>query len=481
MRKKLLITFLIFLQLVSAFPTMSNTIQLPNIGTSALATLSIDQEIEMGDFYLRLLRANATLNQDPIINNYINQLGARLVAHADFVQTPFHFYVMQSQVFNAFAFFGGHVVIHSKLFLETDTESELASVMSHEIAHVTQRHLARAIESRKNSNPYVWGAALGSILLTLANPAVGIAALTSTVAGSQQQAISFTQNNEREADRIGLKTLTKAGFDPYASPNFLQKISDKARYSSTPPAMLLTHPLPDNRLTDTRNRANQLKAITVPSSQDYYLAKIRLALQANNTMFYDTLEKNYKETNSKHPLSALIYGDAFRHYLDNRYTKAAACLTPLLKREPDNIWFIDLMTDIDIAQHNFAAATQRLQSAINRNLGQKLLHLNLANVYIKSNELNKAGSLLHRYTHERNTDLNGWELLAALYSKQNLRGEEMSARAEINALKGNFSQAITLLSNAKTYLQNKPNSIARNDARIKQLTIVQKRYDNYAR
>lgn len=473
--------FLIASLITSPIRAAVHNIQLPNIGTAALATLSIDQEIEMGDFYLRMLRGNTPLSQDPLINNYINHLGDRLVRHADSIQTPFHFFVMQSRVINAFAFFGGNVVIHSKLILETDTESELASVMSHEIAHVTQRHLARTMESQKNSNPYVWGGALGSLLLALANPAAGMAALTSTIAGTQQKNISFTQNNEREADRIGIAVLTRSGFDPYASPNFLQKLADNARYSSKPPEMLLTHPLPANRLSDIRNRVNQLKPVRVPSSQDYFLAKMRLVVFIDNYTDYTLLCENYEKHNLPETQIALTYGKALQYYRNKNYSVAKALLEPLLQREPNNLWFIDLMTDIDLEKKNSAAAIVRLEKALKHNPRNPVLQLNLANAYLINKDLLKATNLLHRYTHTYSDDSNGWELLAIVYSKQHLRGEEMSTRAELSALQGEFEQAITLLTNAKTYLQNKPNTIARNDARIKQLENLQKRYKNYRR
>lgn len=481
MRKKTLAVFLMAALLMPSVDAAVHTIQLPNIGTAALATLSIDQEIEMGDFYLRMLRGNAPISQDPLINQYMNHLGKKLVAHADSVQTPFHFFVMQSRVINAFAFFGGNVVIHSKLILETDSESELASVMSHEIAHVTQRHLARTMEAQKNSSPYVWGGALGSILLALANPTAGMAALTSTIAGSQQKSISFTQNNEREADRIGIGTLTKSGFDPSAFPDFLQKLADNARYSSKPPEMLLTHPLPANRLTDIRNRVNQLPLVSVTSSLEYFLVKMRLVVFNDNDNAYRLLREAYQKLNRPETELALTYGNALKHYRNKNYGVAKGLLLPLLERQPNNVWFIDLMTDIDLEKQQVPIAVARLEQALKKAPQDRILQLNLANAYYAQKNWLKATNLLHRYTHTHPEDSNGWELLAKVYSMQRLRGEEMTTRAELSALDGELEQAITLLTNAKRYLQNKPMAIARNDARIKQLQIIQKRYKNYRR
>ncbi|MCO6523974.1 MAG: M48 family metallopeptidase [Candidatus Schmidhempelia sp.] len=476
-KKSLIATLITFI--LSQPVALAANIQLPDIGTAAVATLSVGQEIEMGDYYLRMLRANAPLSYDPLINSYINQLGHKLVNKADSVQTPFSFFVMRSRVINAFAFFGGNVVIHSRLILLTDNESQLASVMAHEISHVTQRHLARMMEAQKNNSPYIWGAALGSILLALANPQAGMAAFTSTLAGSQQSVISFTQSNEQDADRVGMSILTKAGFDPYASADFLQKLADEARYSTKPPEMLLTHPLPNNRLSDIRIRANQLKRPTVNSSLDYYLAKIRLAIFSKNQNTIQLILNDYKQINTSLTHIALTYGQALDAYNQHHYDQAEKILSPLLSRDPNNVWFIDLMTDIDLKTNRTKNAVTRLQQALKINQNSQVLQLNLANAYLENNNLSQAATLLHRYTHQNNNDINGWELLGTAYSKQRLRGEEMIVQAEISALQGQFQQAIRLLTNAKSYLQNNKTLLARSNARITQLEQLQKRYAQY--
>lgn len=467
--------------LAQPFTVLANNVNLPDIGTSAVSTLSIGQEIEMGDYYLRMLRGSAPLMYDPLMAEYINNLGGKLVANADSVKTPFNFFIMRSNVLNAFAFFGGNVVIHSRLIIDTDTESQLASVMSHEISHVTQRHLARSMEDRQNNSPYIWGAALGSILLALANPEAGMAALTGTMASSQQSLISFTQSNEQEADRVGIRILAKAGFEPNASAEFLQKLADQARFMSKPPEILLTHPLPDSRLSDVRNRSNQYAHKTVASSLDYYLAKARLAVFGNNKNTITLLLSEYKKLNNAETKIAITYGEALSLYQQQSYIDAKHKLEPLLSAYPKNIWFIDLMTDIDLELNNPQSAITRLQAAIKTHPDSLVLQLNLANAYIENKDYQKATSLLHRYTHSHSDDVNGWELLATVYSKQRLRAEEMMARAEMTALQGQFPQAINLLSNAKSYVNGKQLTIARIDARIAQLQQLQQRYAAYQR
>ncbi|MCO6549706.1 MAG: M48 family metallopeptidase [Gilliamella sp.] len=460
----------------------ADNINLPDIGTAAATTLSIGQEMEMGDYYMRMLRASAPIINDPVLNQYINDLGKKLVSKSESVKTPFHFYIMKSEVLNAFAFFGGNVVIHSKLILDTDNESQLASVMSHEIGHVTQRHLARAMENQNRNSPYVWGATLGSLLLTLANPEAGMAAMTSTMAGSAQNMISFTQSNEQEADRVGLRTLAKAGFDPYASSEFLQKLADQSRFSSKAPEILLTHPLPNSRLTDIRNRSLQYSKKNVSPSLNYYLAKARLAiLMAKNKNTAKLLVEDYKKLNNEQSKTAIIYANALADNLSGNNQKAKQQLQPLLDSDPNNIWYIDLMTDIDLALNNSSTAITRLQAALKKAPNSSALQLNLANSYIKNKNYQQAVSLLHRYTFDHNDDSNGWELLVTAYGGLHARAKEMSARAELISLEGQFQQSIQLLQNAKNQTKGDQTMISKIDARINQLKQLQKRYAAYKR
>ena len=469
------------LLLQNASIVYADNIKLPDMGTAAAATLSIGQEKEMGDYYMRLLRGSAPIINDPVLNQYINDLGKKLVSKSDSVQTPFHFYVMRSNVLNAFAFFGGNVVVHSRLILDTDNESQLASVMAHEIGHVTQRHLARAMEAQNSNSPYVWGATLGSLLLTLANPEAGMAAMTTTMASSTQSMISFTQSNEQEADRVGLRTLTKAGFDPYASSEFLQKLADQSRFSSKPPEILMTHPLPNSRLSDIRNRSLQYSKKNVTPSLNYYLAKARIAILMSNKTNARLLIEGYRKLNNEQSKIAVIYANALVDYNNNNYPKAKQQLQPLLDNDPNNIWYIDLMTDIDLALNNSSAAISRLQSALKKSPNSSALQLNLANAYVKARNYQQAVSLLHRYTFDHNDDTNGWDLLITAYGGLKSRAQEMSARAESIALEGNFTDAIRLLTNAKTQAKGNQTLIAKIDARINKLKQLQKRYAVYSR
>jgi len=480
LKKSLLASLIITLLAGTAAPARADVADmLPDIGTTAGGTLSVNQELAMGDFYVRQLRASAPIINDPLLNQYINQLGQRLVSHAWSVKTPFHFFLIRNDEINAFAFFGGNVVLHSALFRYSDNESQLASVVAHEISHVTQRHLARAMEEQQRNAPLTWVGALGSILLAMASPQAGMAALSGTLAGTQQGIISFTQQNEQEADRIGIQVLQRAGFDPEAMPAFMQKLADTSRFSSKPPEILLTHPLPDSRLADARNRANQMKPVVVQSSQDFYMAKVRalgMFSTGQNQLTSDVLDA-LARGNSREQAAAQ-YGKAVLMLEAKNYAGAKNIIAPLLAKQPDNVWYLDIMTDIDIGLNQPLQAANRL-AALKASNSNPVLQLNLANAYLEAKQPANASKVLYRYTWANKDDPNGWDLLAQASAAQGLADEEQAARAEGLALAGQLDQAIRSLSSASSQVPLGSLKQARYDARIDQLRQLQERFRQY--
>ncbi|RPH29878.1 beta-barrel assembly-enhancing protease [Buttiauxella warmboldiae] len=482
LKKSLVATLMAALLAAPATPAFADVAdQLPDMGTSAGNTLSIGQEMQMGDFYVRQLRGSAPLINDPLLVEYINKLGMRLVSHASSVKTPFHFFLINNDEINAFAFFGGNVVLHAALFRYADNESQLASVMAHEISHVTQRHLARAMEDQKKHAPLTWVGALGSILLAMANPQAGMAALSGTLAGTQQGMISFTQQNEQEADRIGIQVLQRAGFDPQAMPTFLEKLLDQSRYSSRPPEILLTHPLPESRLSDARNRANQMRPVVVQSSADFYMAKARTLGMYNSgrNQLTDDLLDSWSRGNIREQHAA-AYGRALQAMGNNQWEEARKLLQPLLSAQPANTWYLDLSTDIDLGQHKFTEAINRLKKA--PDLKQNpVLQLNLANAYVQAKQPQQAVEILNRYTFTHPDDSNAWDLLAQAEADSGHHDRELAARAEVMALVGRLDQAISLLSSASAQVKLGSLQQARYDARIDQLRELQKRFLPYSK
>ncbi len=252
-------------------------IELPEMGDSAGALISPAEEKEFGEAFFRSLHSQVVINQDSEIQQYIQTIGEKLVAHSDTPSYPFHFFVVLENDINAFAGPGGYIGVNSGLILMTDAESELASVMAHEIAHVTQRHLYRSYEASSRLSIPMAAATLGAILLGTQSAAAGQAAIMAIQAGSVQFQIDFTREHEAEADRVGMQTLSSSTYDPRSMPTFFERLQQSTRYSGqNVPEFLRTHPVTASRISDSRGRADNYPYKQYPDSLTYQLIKTKL-------------------------------------------------------------------------------------------------------------------------------------------------------------------------------------------------------------
>ena len=260
---------------------------LPDIGSPSDAVLSGDQEGALGRMVLRQIRAAGVLVEDPVVVEYIQDLGMRLATHAHDGDESFYFFVIDDPQINAFALPGGYIGVNSGLIQASETESELAGVMAHEIAHVTQRHIARAIYDNQKTSMMSAAAMLAAILVGVTTGAGG-EAIQAGVAASQaaaiQRQINFTRSNEYEADRVGIGVLAAAGFDPYGMPAFFETLARRYGMSSRRiPQLLQTHPVTTDRIAESRGRARLLPPVEVEDSVNYGLVRARLRVDNART------------------------------------------------------------------------------------------------------------------------------------------------------------------------------------------------------
>lgn len=259
---------------------MANNQELPDMGSPSDSVLSKTAEESIGRAIYRNIQNAGIIIDDPEVQEYIQSIGLKLASHAQDEGENFQFFVVNDKAINAFALPGGYIGIHSGLILATINESELAGVMAHEIAHVTQRHISRAVFDNKNSSIINMAALLGAILVGVA-AGVGGDAITGAVMASQglsaQQQINFTRANEYEADRVGIGILNEAGFNPQGMPDFFETMSRLTGLSNSQvPEFLLTHPVTTNRIAETRGRAAQYPIKDVPDTVSYGLIRARL-------------------------------------------------------------------------------------------------------------------------------------------------------------------------------------------------------------
>jgi predicted Zn-dependent protease len=237
---------------------------LPDIGSPASSVLSLDDEYRIGLQIVRQLRDEGQVIDDPESTEYLQALGSRIVAQAtgDSAQR-FQFFFVRDDTINAFALPGGFIGVNYGLVLATRNEAQLAGVLAHEIAHVTQRHIARRVRSQGRQSIATMAAILASILLGAATGSsdAAMGGISMAQGAAMQQQINFTRANENEADRVGMGFLAAAGFDPYGMPDFFETMGRRTSLSAGNrnllPEILQSHPVTTNRIAESRSRAAQ--------------------------------------------------------------------------------------------------------------------------------------------------------------------------------------------------------------------------------
>ena len=249
---------------------------LPTLGDPTLDSFSSQQEQQLGLAFYRSLRANLTFIEDLQINYYLTSIGKRLASHSDAAGDEFHFFIIKAPTINAFAGPAGYIGIHTQLILEAENESQLASVLAHEIAHVSQRHLARAFDNSGQSTALTIATLLAAILVGTQDSQAGQAVLMSGIASSQQSSINFTRSNEYEADRVGIGILADTGINPEGMVEFFEILLDKSPEGGI--EYLRTHPLSSNRVSEAKDRVEKKSEDLPKDNLDFQFTKARLVV-----------------------------------------------------------------------------------------------------------------------------------------------------------------------------------------------------------
>ena len=449
----------------------------PTIGTAGGAFMSIERERLFGDHYMREIRRVAPVVEDPVLKEYLNTVGNRLVRHADNVQYPFNFFWVNDSSINAFAFLGGNVGMHTGLILEADDESEMAAVLAHEIAHVTQRHIARNMERLQAAAPVTLAQMLGGILLAVVNPQLGMAVLSTGVAGAQQRAINYTRQFEREADRVGMAALARAGYDPEGAPRFFTKLQARYRYATQVPQFLITHPLPEARIADTRSRAQALGPRQLEPSLDFELAKARVRVRYGTRNARELLVSfNNELRDGQHPTKRLAsrYGKALALFELEQFDEAKEIIAELIALEPFNLFFLDTKTDIMLGQKREAETVEWLTREYMRRPNNQVVTLNLVYAAIAANETQLARRIINDYVIHNKNDVVAYRLMIDLHQKTGDGPALHEAQAELHALRGSFQLGVDELNSAfaKTNESDESNR-QRIQARIFQLRALE--------
>ncbi len=407
---------------------------LPDIGNSSVSSISYAKERHLGLKVLREIRASAPVIEDPEISAWIRSLGNRLSARAPYSKNPFYFLVIKDNAVNAFATLGGVIVINTGLILQTATEDELAAVLAHEIAHITQRHIARMIENSKNNMLGTGATILAGILASSKNPQAGQAIITGALAMQAHKDLSFSREAESEADRVGLRILATAGFNPMAMPLFLKKL--EAEFSTTtgnPSDYFRSHPLTLKRVSDARSTATKY-GVFKPKKQDqtyqYIREKIRVLSRARGKNAHLPPNLNPRIRRYAKASTLLQQGNitAALKIMGTHSTQKAEAL---------------LITKALLLQKKYPAIIKLLKPLVRLYPGENALIIPLANAYLGLRKVQSAWSLINHVVLSEQSSLIYFEVRQQVARQAGLIGAAYRAVAERNIRVGQYKHAIS--------------------------------------
>ena len=439
------------------FSAIAEDVVIPDLGPAGVRGMSVIQEKNYGGYFIRKANGAGIISSDPVLTEYINTVGQNLVMHAQNVYFPFEFFLSADRSLNASAFLGGKVQVNAGLFHYAENEDEFASVLAHEVTHVTQRHIARFIEDQMDRSSMTIASIVGAIAIALINPTIGAAAITSTTGALAQANINFTRYNESEADRIGLQVLYNSGYNPMAMSELFRKLLSMQGNLNPAFAMLIDHPLSEIRVAEAYNAARLLPKRNNSKNPNYMFAKARVDVRYMN---YDLkeLEKRIEKStkvNEHYRNYALALINLEKHNFD----VAESYLNKL--NLPRNDFVLDVMTDIDLGRNRGQNAISRLHSIYVDKPSDGAIVLNLANAYIETKQGNNAVRVLNKYLEKHPDSPLANEMLVRAYFMTKDKCSAYQAAAWNSVLKANCNMSNRFLTDALHLCEGSTREIVR--------------------
>ena len=448
------------LVLILTTPRWSNAETLPKLGDPVSTIISPEKEQALGQALLRMLQSSSSIIQDLLLNEYLEHLVYRLASVSELQDPQLNVLLINSADINAFAMPGGILGINAGLFIHSQNEDELAAVVAHELAHLRQRHFARSVEKQDQTKWTTLTALLASLALVASGEGdAGLAALATTQAMSLDAQLSFSRQNEREADRIGMQTLTAAGFDSHAMPRFFERLSRSRQFSDdTPYEFLRTHPVTQARIADSRARAEQLSNTLLPqhtnrtsparqSSLEFRLMRMKVlaAYAPTSQQAIRDFQAQINQSSNAQSDPALRFGLSQAYMRDNQLKAAEQTLAELLTQDPASISYSVTYAENLIKQKKYPAAIRLLEQQNSLNLNNYSIDMTLAKAYIKHQQGEAAVELLQKIIERKPNKPKSWKMLGEAYAlTENKVGIHM-AEAEVQFLSGQNDRAIEQL------------------------------------
>ncbi len=429
---------------------------LPDLGDVSQAVLTPLQERQIGQQSMLEIRASKQYLADAEINDYLNQLGYRLVENSAEPGLDFEFFAVNDYSINAFAMPGGFIGVNAGLLLTTQSESELASVLSHEISHITQHHLARMIEGQQGDGLISLATIAVAILAARTNPQASEAAIVSTQARSIQKQLNFTRAYEEEADRIGLQLLQKSGFNTHAMPEFLERLQNSTRLlEGNAPNYMRTHPITSDRIAEIENRVQKQPYRLIPDSLNFQLVRTKLISAQKTASEAITYFNDALGTQKYGNPIAQRYGLVSALLRDNQIERATQELATLRKQAQsdqtarNNPMIETLAGQVKRAAKNDPDTLAFYRAAVQNFPQHRALVYDYADLLLQDNQTGTAIKLLAEQITRHPSDTTLYDLQARAYAMQGKVLEQHQAQAYSYAWQGNLYAAMEQLELAK--------------------------------
>ena len=435
--------FIIYLLILVSGNLSSSEEDLPVIGDSSSSVISIASEYNLGRLYMAQLRRTLPEYIDPVSQDYSEHLVYRLSEFSELSDRRLEIALIDEKSVNAFAAPGGIIGINAGLIFHADTEGQLASVLSHELAHLSQRHFARRMQRQKDRSLANSLMILGSIALAGAtsNPnalLVGQQAIT-------QQNLSFSRGDEQEADRIGFKNMVSAGFDPKSTSYMFEKLQSLSRLSgSNELEFLRSHPLTKNRIADAQSRAQGFENKDYRNSLDYDLVRNRTIVHFSDVprQAVTIFQKELTDSSDEREKLEAYYGLALAYSRDNKHSQALNSMRQALEMDSENLMLQIGLLELHIEAENYFEAEALASSLLSTNPYNYPISMLYNRVLMNKGDYKLGEKILKDLTLKRPKDPQVWYWLAEVQGlDKNLIGLHLS-RAEYFFLTGSYETSI---------------------------------------
>lgn len=437
---------------------------LPSLTGSSQAITG--EEFRLGRAWLRQFRARTPSWQDPIAQEYVESLVSRLLPHSGLTGSSTVVTLVDNRALNAFAVPGGVIGVNAGLFAFAREEDAVASVLAHELGHLSQRHYSRGRARAEQTQLPAMAAMLAGMLIAASGGGdAGIAAAMGSQAAFIQDQLAYSRRFEQEADRLGLQTMAQAGFDPDAMVRMFRAMQRQVSLQGgNPPEFLLTHPLTESRISDAESRASQLEPMR-PRDDDpiYHLVRARALLAVNQR---DPQQAATRLAQDDAPAEARRYLDALIDAHHGRTDSALSQLDSLARELPD-------LALLPVSAAEVAFEAGRYDDAVERS--RRLLRLmpghmpatRILGEALLQRDPNEAYRILNELANRRPDDPQVFTLLAEAAGRSGREAWGHLARAEQMQLTGEIDRAIRQLDVARRVAEQSgaTNALARIEQR----------------